>query len=195
MTSKTDQLSALVEHGADTKGNIVLSGEVNDEMVDRLVRALISLGPTRDLHIRLNSGGGDTSAALAIYDLLRDHRAHVTMTVTSCAYSAAVAILQAADDRVVLPNASLMVHEGTLEYPEAPANDVKASLAWEEKVALKYDRIVLARVQEKKPGVDRKTIVGWNAKTRYFTAEDAVEWGLADRVQYPDAGSHLDDAG
>lgn len=65
-----------------------------------------------ELDVHLNSPGGDIFDGLAIYQALKDHRAKVTIRVDGLAASIASVIMMAADNIVMAPKASVMIHDG-----------------------------------------------------------------------------------
>ena len=129
---------------------------------------------TIELHI--NSPGGDVFDGIAITNALRDHPARVVATVDGLAASAASVILQAADDRVMNRNTELMIHD--------PWGLAIGNAADMREFADQLDRtgVSLAGVYADRAG---GTVEQWRAAMlaeTWYTAEEAVAAGLADRV-------------
>jgi ATP-dependent Clp endopeptidase proteolytic subunit ClpP len=128
-----------------------------------------------DLHI--SSPGGDVFDGLAIYQALRNHPAQVTTYVDSLAASAASFIAMAGDVRLIAPHAQMMIHEA---WGMCVGN--AADMA---KMQDELDRLSgnLAGIYANRAGGDAET---WRAAMRaetWYSAEEAVAAGLADRVQ------------
>lgn len=128
-----------------------------------------------DLHI--SSPGGDVFDGLAIYQALRNHPAQVTTYVDSLAASAASFIAMAGDVRVIAPHAQMMIHEA---WGMCVGNAAEMAKMQDELDRLSAN---LAGIYAKRAGGDAET---WRAAMRaetWYSAEEAVAAGLADRVQ------------
>ncbi|MFI6228620.1 head maturation protease, ClpP-related [Micromonospora echinospora] len=128
-----------------------------------------------DLHI--SSPGGDVFDGLAIYQALRNHPAQVTTYVDSLAASAASFIAMAGDVRVIAPHAQMMIHEA---WGMCIGNAAEMAKMQEELDRLSAN---LAGIYANRAGGDAET---WRAAMRaetWYSAEEAVAAGLADRVQ------------
>ncbi len=82
--------------------------------VQKNLRFLESLNQ-EPIFIHLFSEGGDISYTLAIYDSIRQCNSHVVILGYGCIASGGTVILQAADTRLLMPNASFMIHYGDAE--------------------------------------------------------------------------------
>lgn len=76
-----------------------------------VVSALDSMGDIEDLTVRINSPGGDVAEGIAIYNVLVDHPARVTMLIDGAAYSAASFIAMAGDTIKANRGAEFMIHD------------------------------------------------------------------------------------
>ncbi len=135
--------------------------------------------PRIDIHV--NSPGGDVFEGIAIMNAIRQHKAHIVITVDGLAASAASYIAVAGDELVMMPNSQLMIHDawgiciGNSEDMARTAADLDRS----------SDNI--AAVYAGKAGGDT---ADWRAAMKaetWYSAEEAVDAGLADRVD--DSGS------
>lgn len=92
-------------------------GEDLDESVARKViksfHLLVAADREKPITVYINSFGGCMFNGLAIYDVIKNCPCHVTAYVLGSAMSMGSVILQAADDRIIYPNATIMVHDGT----------------------------------------------------------------------------------
>jgi ATP-dependent Clp protease protease subunit len=135
--------------------------------------------------IDINTPGGDCLAGMAIYDAIKMCPVKVTGIVTAEASSMGCIILQACDDRVIYPNALVMWHPGHEEMHSA-APEFKSYFKWNEKAGEKMNRIVYERVLAKQPDLTYEAFEIAVMRGIYLNAEEAVAYGLADRVaEYP----------
>lgn len=164
--------------------------EVNAMMAERAIKNLHILDSKAQAPIEiisLNYGGGVVEG-MAIYDAIRLCRSEVTMKIFGCANSMGSIILQAADKRLLAPNAEVMIHYGFSSYGENHPKANKSAL----RQAEKYDKwmvdMYLEKIQEKKPKFKRSQLDKWLNFDKYLSAEEAVEFGLADAI----IETHLD---
>lgn len=131
---------------------------------------------TTDITMRINSPGGEVFEAVAIMNLLRDHNARITARVDGLAASAASFLATSADELIMGGNTELMIHDawglaiGNAEEMRSYAD------------VLDRTSNDIAAVYAAKAG---GTVEGWRdymAKDSWFTAEEAVELGLADSI-------------
>lgn len=141
----------------------------------RAAAALRSIG-AKDVTVRINSPGGDMFEGLAIYNLLREHPAKVTVEVVGIAASAASVIAMAADDIRMGLGAFIMVHN-----------------AWGAVIGNRHDfrgaadifdgfDAAMADIYEARTGMKRAEIAALMDAETYMGAKDAVAKGFADHV-------------
>lgn len=136
------------------------------------------------VQLRLNSPGGDAFEGVAIMNLLRAHKAHTVAVVDGLAASAASIIATGCDELVMSPGSELMVHDAsTVTFGDAAEMD---------KAHRMLDSVsnTIASVYAAKAG---GTLADWRAvmvAETWYTAQEAVDAGLADRTDtVRDAGS------
>lgn len=108
-----NNLDQWLEKGIDfTNRRIQLSGEVDYEMLDTVIRALKVLEQQGNdtIHVYICSEGGDIYAAFAIYDLLRQSKCEIHTYCVGCVMSAASIIFLAGNKRSATPNSTFMFH-------------------------------------------------------------------------------------
>ena len=128
------------------------------------------------IDVHLNSPGGMAYDGLTIYNLLAQHKAHVTTHIDGLAASAASLVAMAGDEIAMAENAMMMIHNaGSIMIGQA--KDMRA----EAEVLEKLDRS-LATTYAKRSGGDPETIASMMDETTWFTADEAVADGLADRI-------------
>jgi len=156
-------------------------------MAERAIKnlhILDSLAPDGDKEITIimNNLGGLLYHALAIYDAIMACRNHVTILGTGHVMSAGSLIFQAADDRVLSPNATVMIHYGTTGYYDHP-KIVRSWAKEDERVCQLMRNIYLESIRAKHPFFEEEEIDKLLNFDTILTAEEAVEMGLADRVE------------
>lgn len=129
------------------------------------------------LEISINSFGGSVYTGLSIYTLLKAHKGEITFRVDGAAMSAATIITSVPNAKVIMPKGSMMmIHKvssivvGNVDDMRKNANDMEKL---EQNILDIYAEKTGKTVDEIKPVVDAET---------YFTAAEAVEFGLADEL-------------
>lgn len=148
----------------------------------------LSLDP---ITIHLNTSGGDVIQGMAIYDAILNSKCHITIKVFGECMSIGSVILQAADDRVLLPNSCVMFHSGTGGGVDGnPDESLNGSILYRSLSArcdkILFDKINEKRVKENQALMAKRTFEMMNMKGKFMLAEEAVDIGLADRIEYPD---------
>ena len=161
---------------------IVFIGQpIDDDLANLVVAQLLHLAsedPDKDVCVYVNSPGGSLHAGLAIYDTIQYVRPDVQTICYGMAMSAGSLILAggAAGKRLVLPNARVLIHQPSSGF-QGQSSDIEI-----------HAREVLdlrARIEEiysRHTGQDVERIHDDMERDRFFSAEDAVEYGLVDRI-------------
>ncbi|MEV7389617.1 head maturation protease, ClpP-related [Streptomyces sp. NPDC091215] len=133
-------------------------------------------GLTGPLEVHINSGGGDVWDGIAIKNAIETHKGQVTTIVDGIAASIASVIAQAGGERVMMPGSMLMIHEA-FTYTSGNAAELTKTAQTLDEVSAN-----LAAIYARAAG---GTAEQWRAamvEETWYTAEQAVEAGLADRV-------------
>ena len=140
---------------------------------------LKALGPVAELTVRINSPGGSVFDGVAIYNALKRHQAKVTVWIDGIAASIASMIAMAGDEVVMPENAMLVLHD--------PSGLVAGTAADMRATADALDKMAAAMVAayRDKSGAGDAEIEALMATETWLSAEEAVELGLADRVEAP----------
>lgn len=133
------------------------------------------------IHLRINSPGGSVFAARAMEQALREHKARIVVHIDGIAASAATFIAMAGDEIVMNKGAMFMIHKAWT-WMAGNADD----LAKEAGLLAKIDG-TLAQTYADRTGKDVETINGWMADETWFTADEAVEYGFADKLAETEA--------
>ena len=160
---------------------VFLGTEVSDASANLIVAQLLFLeaeDPDTDIRIYVNSPGGDSYAGFAIYDAMQFVKPDVQTYAVGMAMSAGAMILAggAAGKRFVLPNSKVMIHQGSGGFRGTPADiqiAAKEILSMTRRYAETIARHAHRDVDEVMRDIDRD---------RFLGPEDAIEYGLADRV-------------
>lgn len=133
------------------------------------------------IHLRINSPGGDVFDGRAMAVALREHKAKVIAHIDGLAASAASYVALAADEVVIAQGAMYMIHRAST-FLWGNAEDIRKVADVLEKID---DSLVAEYVRE--TGQDESQVRDWVDAETWFTAEEAVEYGFADRVAEADA--------
>lgn len=165
---------------ADDSSKITIYGEIGDYWWDStssadVERALKEV-TTNTVHVHLNSGGGDAFDGIAIYNQLKNHSAKVVVHIDGLAASAASIIAMAGDEIIMNTGSMLMIHEAST-FAWGTKTDVQKTLN-----ALTGLDKSLADVYMTRFGGERSEIETLLLNETWFTSEEAVSVGLADKV-------------
>src|SRR5687768_17890239 len=162
---------------------IILGGVVNDESANVIVAQMLFLSnddPKTDIQFYINSPGGSVSAGLGIIDTMRYLRCDVATTCIGMAASMGAALLSLGTKgkRFCLPNSQVMLHQPLIGgVLQGPATD----LGIEAKHMLRL-RDRLYKMLGDATGKDIQTIHRDFDRNKWLFAEEAVEYGCADKV-------------
>lgn len=132
---------------------------------------------TDDIVIKLNSPGGDVFEGIEIYNYLKDHPSNITVEVTGLAASAATFIIAGADEVIMNVGTSLMIHEAST-FAWGNKQDIQKTLNALETI----DDSILA-IYSDKTGQSADQLREWMNEEKWFTADEAVEFGFANSVK------------
>jgi len=160
---------------------IFLNGEVNDTVSALVCAQLLFLeaeNPRKPISLYINSPGGVISSGLAMYDTMRYIRAPVQTLCMGTARSMGSFLLMAGEpgERAALPNASLHVHQPLGGF-QGQASDI---LIHAEEMQRTKRRVI--RLYAEHCGRSEEEVERTLDRDRFMTAEEAVDWGLIDRV-------------
>lgn len=172
-----DQLTERLLH----QRIIVLGAPVDDEVANRICAQLLLLSaedPRSDIALYINSPGGSVSAGLAVYDTMRLVPNDVSTVAMGFAASMGQFLLCAgtAGKRYALPHARIMMHQ-----PSAGIGGTAADIAIQAE-NLEHTKTVMQRLIAEHTGQTPQTVAEDSDRDRWFTAEQAREYGLIDHV-------------
>jgi ATP-dependent Clp protease protease subunit len=160
---------------------VFLGQEVNDDIANLIAAQLLHLDaqePGRDIYLYVNSPGGSAYAGMAIYDAMQYVQSDVSTVCLGMGMSAAAMILcgGAPGKRFALPNAKIMIHQGSAGYRGTPADIQIAAreiLSMTRRMAEIISRHTTQDVEQVMKDIDRD---------RFMTPEEAVDYGIVDAI-------------
>ncbi len=160
---------------------IFLNGEVNDTVSALVCAQLLFLeaeDPKKPVHLYINSPGGVVTSGLAMYDTMQYIRAPVQTVCIGTARSMGSFLLMAGEpgERAALPNASLHVHQPLGGF-QGQASDILIHAEEMQKTKKRLTRLYGEHCGRSYEEVERTL-----DRDRFMSAEEALEWGLIDRI-------------
>jgi len=170
---------ALLDRMLKTR-TILLSGQVNKELAERVVRQLLILEADGDDPIRvfIDSPGGDADAGYAIFDMIRFVNPVVTTVGMGLVASAGALILLAAEreHRLALPNSHYLIHQ-PLSGMRGVATEIEIHAREMEKIRERINRLIATETGKELTQVEKDT-----DRDYWMGAAEAVEYGLVSRI-------------
>ncbi|BAJ32717.1 MULTISPECIES: ATP-dependent Clp protease proteolytic subunit [Kitasatospora] len=160
---------------------VLLGTQVDDVSANRVCAQLLLLSaedPRTDISLYINSPGGSVTAGLAIYDTMRLIPNDVSTLAMGFAASMGQFLLTvgAPGKRFALPNARIMMHQPSAGIG-GTASDIEIQAE-----NLEYTKRAIERITAAHTGQSEETIARDGDRDRWFTAEQAREYGMVDRV-------------
>lgn len=155
-------------------GGFFTKGVTAEDFVEELDQITAS-----EIEVLINTRGGSSFDAVAIYNALRSHDAHITTKVEGVALSAGSIIVQAGDNRVMLGGTQMMIHKPWLLA--IGDSDEMRKLA----EILDVQDDIIAGIYTQRTGRPKDHWIGLMGEESWYNAEDTVKAGLADEVVEP----------
>ena len=160
---------------------IFLVGPINDGMANLVVAQLLFLeseNPDKDIHLYINSPGGSVSAGMAMYDTMQFIKPDVSTLCTGLAASMGAFLLCAGakGKRFTLPNARVMIHQPSGGF-SGQASDIEIHAKEVLYLKRKLNEMMAHHTGQPLDVIERDT-----DRDNFMGAEDAVKYGMVDRV-------------
>ena len=160
---------------------IFLVGPVNDATANLVVAQMLFLeseNPDKDIYFYINSPGGSVSAGLAIYDTMQFIKPDVSTLCIGQAASMGAFLLTAGakGKRYCLPNSRVMIHQPLGGF-QGQASDIAIHAK-----EILYLKSRLNDMLSKHTGQSMETIERDTDRDNFMSADDAVNYGLVDKV-------------
>ena len=160
---------------------IFITGPIEDGMASLVCAQLLFLeaeNPKKEINMYINSPGGVVTSGLAMYDTMQFIKPPVATLCVGQAMSAGSLLLTAGEKgmRFCTPNASIMVHQPSGGY-QGQATDIMIHAQWTEALKRRLNEIYV-----KHTGQDYDTIHNAMERDRFMSVDQALEFGLIDKV-------------
>jgi ATP-dependent Clp protease, protease subunit len=173
---------------------VFLGQEVDDQVANLIISQMLYLeaqDPEKDISLYINSPGGMAYAGMAIYDVIQHVRPDVSTICVGMGMSAAAMVLCGGSPgkRLALPNARIMIHQGSAGTRGAPS-DMEIQLREVLSLTRRMAEIIAHHsgktVEQVATDIDRDF---------FMTPEDAIAYGLIDDIIAPRSGLSMVEPG
>ncbi len=164
------------------KDRIIFLGEdVNEVTASLIVAQMLFLeaeDPEKDIEFYINSPGGSVTAGMAIYDTMNYVKCDVATICTGMAASMGAFLLAGGTKgkRMALPNAEIMIHQ-PLGGAQGQATEIEIAAKH-----ILYTKQKLNRILAENTGKDIELVTADTERDNWKTAQEAVEYGLIDKI-------------
>ena len=160
---------------------VILGTAVDDQVANLIVAQLLHLeseDPDKDISIYINSPGGMVYAGMAIYDTMQYIKPDVSTICVGMAMSMGAILLLggAPGKRYALPNAKVMIHQGSAGFSGTPADieiHAKEVLSLRRRMAEIISQHTSQEIEQVEKDIDRD---------RFMTSEEAKGYGIIDDI-------------
>ena len=160
---------------------IILTGEINKELADSIVRQLLILDSEDEkspIYMYIDSPGGDVDAGFAIFDMIRFINAPVYLIGMGLIASAATLVLLAVDKefRIGLPNSRYLIHL-PLGGMRGVATDIEIYAKDMEKIRAKLNSLIAEQT-----GTSLEQVTKDTERDFWLDSDEAVKYGLISKI-------------
>lgn len=164
--------------------NVFLNGEINQDSANQILAQLIYLqsdDENAEINLYINSGGGEVTSGLMIYDALQSMKAPVNVYCTGMAASMAAVILAGGPKgrRFILPHSKTMIHEPLISGGVGGSASSIKSIS----DSILETREITNGLLAKHTGHSIKEINKLTNHDHYMNAEESVKFGICDEVR------------
>lgn len=163
---------------------VFLGEEVSDSLAGTVIAQMLFLeaqDPGKDIQLYINSPGGSVSAGFAIYDTIQYIRCDVATICLGLAASFGAFLLAGGTKgkRMALPNAEIMIHQPAIHGNgiQGQATDIRIQSDHIQQSKKRLNRILAGNTGRTVEEIEEAT-----ERDHYFSAEEAVGFGLVDRI-------------
>jgi ATP-dependent Clp protease, protease subunit len=161
---------------------IFLGVQIDDASANDVMAQLItleSIDPDRDVLMYINSPGGSMTSMMAIYDTMQYIQPEIQTFCLGQAASAAAVILAAGSKgkRMALPNSRILIHQPAVESGYGQSSDLEIQAR-----EILRMRAAMEQILAKHTGQDEDQVRRDTERDKFFTAQEAKEYGLVDEV-------------
>ena len=160
--------------------SILISGEIDKKMAEKVVSQLLMLEAENDdpIKVFIDSPGGDVDSAYAIFDMIRFVKPKVTMIAMGLAASAGALVLLAGDkeNRFGFPNSHYLIHQ-PLSGIRGVATEIEIHAKEIEKTRQKINALIAKETGKSLAQVEKDT-----DRDYWMSAEEALDYGLISKI-------------
>ena len=161
---------------------IFLGVQIDDASANDVMAQLItleSIDPDRDILMYINSPGGSMTSMMAIYDTMQYIQPEIQTFCLGQAASAAAVLLAAGTKgkRMALPNSRILIHQPAVESGYGQSSDLEIQAREILRMRTAMERVIALHTGKDEDQVRRDV-----ERDKFFTAEEAKEYGLVDEV-------------
>jgi ATP-dependent Clp protease protease subunit len=159
-------------------GGVQIADAAAHDVIAQLI-ALESIDPDRDITMYINSPGGSVTSMMAIYDTMQFVQPEIATVCVGQAASAAAVLLAAGskDKRMALPNARILLHQPATEGGYGQSSDLEIQAR-----EILRMRTAMERIISRHSGREEEQVRRDIERDKFFSAEEAKEYGLLDEV-------------
>lgn len=191
---KTEKFWKVKNLQTKNAAELILYGEISDyswwgdEVTPKaLTDDLATLGDITDLTVRINSGGGDVFAGVAIHSILKRHKANVTVYVDGIAASIA-SVIAMAGDKIIMPKGSMMMIHNPWTFAYGDSRDLRKTAD-----TLDSIRDSILAIYEGKTGLSNEDLIAMLDEETWMNATEAVEKSFATEVEESEVAASIRD--
>ncbi len=160
---------------------VFLVGPVDEGTANLVVAQMLFLeseNPDKDIHFYINSPGGSIAAGMAIYDTMQFIKPDVSTLCVGMAASMAAFLLAAGakGKRFVLPNSTVMIHQPLGGF-QGQASDIAIHAKYILALRERLNKLMAQHTGKSEEEIGRDT-----DRDNFFTAEEALKYGMVDKV-------------
>lgn len=178
----------IKQESKNTIPEMYIDGEiVTDEYEDTdtsaagFRNALKSLGDVKNINLHINSPGGSVFEGIAIYNMLKQNSARINVYIDGLAASIA-SVIAMSGDAIFMPSNSMMMVHNPWVMAIGNASELRKQADDLDQITKSSVQTYLAKAGDK---LDEKTLTQLMDDETWLTAQEAVDYGLADEVMEP----------
>jgi ATP-dependent Clp protease, protease subunit len=176
-------VAMLIQKKFLAQRKIFLWGAVTDESAKDITEKLLyleAIGPGKEITFYINSPGGSVTAGMAVYDTMKLVTSPITVVVTGMAASMGSILLSGAPKgrRLLYPHSRVLIHQPLISgRMVGPATDINIQAKEMEKLRAEMNQILADASGQPLERINRDT-----DRDFYLNAQEAIAYGLADRI-------------
>ena len=171
------------EKNTDTSADLYIYGDITSYEWDEsdvsafgFKQDLDSLGDVEEINVHINSLGGSAFQGLAIYNLLKQHKANINTYIDGIAASSA-SIIAMAGNKIFMPKTSLIMIHNCWTYAIGNAKELRKTAEDMDKIATAYKEAYLSKIK-----ISEEELTKLLDEETYLTADECIEMGFADEI-------------